>query len=158
MRSIDMLEKYNGNIPHREQGILNYVISENKKLLHPKFNLQTSQLVFTYKQMLKYRKPYDCYSEEIYDEAIADPVIVHYTNNLFIQARPWMTGCSHPFNNEYLIYRSLIGLDSEQLQICNMSVIKKAARLFYRSFPGGFISWIGGGTAGISPADESLHR
>lgn len=143
--SIKMLEQYGGSIPHREQGILNFVIGENKKLVHPKFNLQTAQLIFSYRQMLLYRKPKSCFSSAVHTEAVADPVIVHFTNNLFMQARPWLTKCTHPYAQEYLRYSDLIPLqDAQALAACSETTVQQAARAFYKIAPHGFVAWVGG--------------
>lgn len=96
------------------QDEMNYVFEDGVLIFSPKFNCTTSLLVFNYKNMLKYRKPSTYCSKADFEEAINNPVIVHFTTNQIIQSRPWIQNCEHKFEKEYLsIMKTTIIADME---------------------------------------------
>ena len=61
---------------------------------------------FTYDELLIYRKPTkDYYSEKELQEAVREPVIIHYTTS-FLSKRPWITG-QHRYLDVWLKYKEL---------------------------------------------------
>lgn len=76
-----------------DQDILNYVLRDKKKMLHPKYNVQN--LFFSDRRLLKN------YSD-IYD-SVEQRVIIHYLSSV----KPWHRECDHPLKNEWLKYMSI---------------------------------------------------
>lgn len=88
------------------QDIINYTVEGGVKVLPPKFNCTTAVFLFSYKDMVRYRRPSTKCTEEEYEEGRKAPVIVHFTKNQVIQPRPWVEGCSHPYKDYYLEVQS----------------------------------------------------
>ena len=65
--------------------------------------------------MLRYRRPSTVCTEEEFLEAKEHPVIVHFTKNQIIQPRPWIEGCTHPFERHYLDIRADTAMANEKL-------------------------------------------
>ncbi len=80
-----------------DEGIINYLLQDNIKVLKPRYNLTTIKCVFTYKELKMYRKSRFMYSPADYSDAKNNPCIIHYTNN-FLVRRPWQSGIKneHP--------------------------------------------------------------
>lgn len=83
------------------QDVINYTLEGGVKVLPPRFNCTTAVFLFDYKDMLRYRRPSTCCSEEEYINGRNDPVVVHFTKNQIIQPRPWIENCEHPYREKY---------------------------------------------------------
>lgn len=104
-RLLDFIDNHNGNVIHHDQGVINGVI-KNKKILPLKYNLMTSYLMMSRDNMIKFYKVEDSfYSQEQIDEAIKNPVYIHYTPGF--TTRPWVKGCKHPYVDLYWKYLKL---------------------------------------------------
>ena len=104
-RLLDFIDDHNGNVIHHDQGVINGVI-KNKKILPLKYNLMTSYLMMSRDDIIKLYKVEDpFYSQEQIDEAIKNPVYIHYTPGFTI--RPWVKGCKHPYVDLYWKYLKL---------------------------------------------------
>ena len=83
------------DIVAHDQDVLNYIFKDRKLTLPVKYNLQGGFL---------YQKPcyeYMKYKKEV-DEALKDPVIIHYTLR-----KPWDTPAdNHPFSSTFYKYQS----------------------------------------------------
>ncbi len=100
---LECITKFNGNVPHNDQGILNYVCNNSKKLLDLSYNVYDTVFYYSKSEL---KKMYDMevyYSEMEIKRAIDNPIIIHYTEAFY--GRPWFVDCNHPRKNEYLIYR-----------------------------------------------------
>lgn len=106
---IKYISLHKGDITYMDQGVLNAVLGK-KKLVYeipPKYNAQRIFFDFSYKEILKLRKPeYHC-SEQEYNEAVNDPIIVHFTPTFITGTRPWNIKDNHKFTPEYLKYKSM---------------------------------------------------
>lgn len=99
-----IIDRYNGNVPGFDQGVINMAINK-KIMLPPQFNLMTQMVTMNYKTMIDYYKMNTYYSEKEIENAVKNPVIIHYTPCL--SRRPWVKGCSHPLKDKYLYYKSI---------------------------------------------------
>ena len=86
-----------------DQDILNYIFRQAKKNLPLKYNLQ-------YDFFLKEPRISYVYEKEL-EEAIKDPVIIHYN----IKDKPWRKKCKHPYKDEFLKYRGFTKWAKEPL-------------------------------------------
>ncbi len=83
------------------QDVINYTLEGGVKIFPPRFNCTTAIFLFDYKNMLRYRRPSTCCSEEDFNKGKSDPVVVHFTKNQIIQPRPWIENCEHPYAEQY---------------------------------------------------------
>lgn len=91
----NFIQNYPDRIRLRDQDVLNYVLNEKKLLIPIRYN-------FTGGWLLKSRKiDTEKYKDQI-DDAIKDPVIVHYTPG----EKPWTTYCRQPYKALFLKYKS----------------------------------------------------
>lgn len=104
---LDFIRLKKGKIQQSDQGVLSAVLSDDCRIIDPKFNAVTIFFDFNYQEILTYRKPpKDYYSEERINEAIKHPYIIHYTSS-FMSKRPWMKGCKHRYAYKWLFYKDL---------------------------------------------------
>lgn len=102
---LTFIEKYKGNVIHHDQGVINGAI-KNKMILPLKYNLMTQYLMMSRDDIIKFYKVEDpFYSQEEIDEAINNPVYIHYTPGF--TTRPWVKGCKHPYVDLYWKYLKL---------------------------------------------------
>lgn len=94
-----------------DQGIINIILHDNIKELPLKYNVQTYLYDFTYFEMLLYRKPDNYYKKSVVEEAVLNPVIVHFST-CFRSDRPWNTSgrtLEHPYYNKWNMYYEKVG-------------------------------------------------
>lgn len=94
-----IIEKFGGSVPHHDQGIINCA-SQNRRIVVPiKYNLTSNNYSFDAETVEKIYFLDEYYSQEEVDDAIANPVIVHFTTGLI--GRPWEEGSSHPEKDNF---------------------------------------------------------
>lgn len=103
---LDFIRSRNGHIQQGDQGALNAVLSRQTYCIAPKFNAITIFFDFSYEEMLVYREPVDFYSKAEVDEAVRNPVLIHFTTS-FLSKRPWYDGCQHKFLSSWTKYKAL---------------------------------------------------
>lgn len=126
--------KFNSVIKYPDQDVINGVCSKKLLKLDLQFNCYTSIFDFTYKDLLKYRKPSKYYSEKEVDEAKSNPAIVHFTTS-FLSLRPWVEESKHPYVNEWLKYKDMSPWKDVPLKKDNRSGKKKTAVKIYKALP-----------------------
>lgn len=99
---VTAIAEYEGDPPVLSEGIINKVCKGNILSIHPKYNLLSGLIGYKFDRF-SYMDSY--YSKEVIEEAIDDPVIIHYLSAFF--NRPWNIQCTHPFKDSYLHYKSL---------------------------------------------------
>lgn len=83
-----------------DQGILNEVCRGKILIVPPKYNALAE--IFEFKNVKKIIKRYgfqSYYSQAEVDEAVNDPVIIHFTH--FLYGKPLSKKCDHPYANYY---------------------------------------------------------
>ena len=103
---IECIASYNGNPPVLSEGVINKVCKGKLKIIHPKYNLMSGLI------SMKSTKNFNLdsyYSKQIIDEAISNPVIIHYLAAFY--NRPWDINCTHPMKEKYLYYKSIFFLE-----------------------------------------------
>jgi len=101
-KCIDYVLKYDGNPPFVDQGTVNYICRNNKKVLPPNYNVINPMFMFPVKKIKSLFKMETYYSQAEIEEAITNPIVIHFTGELF--NRPWFESCTHPLKDEYLKY------------------------------------------------------
>lgn len=95
-KCVAMIQKYNGKTEYVDQGVINGTVSNRFKLVSPRYNLTALAYDFSYEDMQIYRKPQFGYSKREWEEAVKNPVIIHFTTS-FLSIRPWFEGSRHPY-------------------------------------------------------------
>lgn len=101
-KCLEFIKRYNGSVPHHDQGTINGVCKDKILIIHPKYNVQSPMFTYTVKKIKKLIGSEVYYSQKEIDEAIEKPVFIHYTAGFF--NRPWNKNCTHPLKNIYLKY------------------------------------------------------
>ena len=91
----DYIHNNSEKIKFHDQDVLNSVLKDQKLLLPVKYNLSCGWL---WKVSGANKEEYISQS----DDAINDPVIIHYTTG----NKPWNKGCRHPYRHIFLNYKS----------------------------------------------------
>lgn len=102
----EFIKKYNGKTEYVDQGAINGTVSNQFKLVSPRYNLTTLAYDFTYEEMLIYRKPEFGYSKEEWEDAVKSPAVVHFTTS-FLSIRPWFEGSGHLYAGEWVKFHQL---------------------------------------------------
>lgn len=99
----DYMKNYENIINYADQDILNGILNGKIGELHPKYNVMTIDVVYSYKDIIRLRKPTNFYNEILFDEAKTNPSIVHYTTNMRV-IRPWYRNTNHPLAEHFQKY------------------------------------------------------
>ncbi|GAB6455706.1 glycosyltransferase family 8 protein [Bacillus luti] len=102
---IEFIDKYNGQVFHHDQGVINGVLKGEVLYLHPKYNVMTPFFTMDRYEIMQYYGLQNYYSESELIEAIEVPVFIHYTP-AFVN-RPWVKGCRHPLTALYEEYLAM---------------------------------------------------
>ena len=126
-----------GDLTYLDQAPLNGVLGSRHQIfeLHPKYNAQRIFFDFTYEQLLKLRRPSHHLTKEQYDEAVTDPVVVHFTPTFYTGTRPWNVKDNHKFTPEYLYYKSISEWKDEPQRADDRKLRKKAMTVVCRLTP-----------------------
>ena len=94
------INRFNGQVPFHDQGILNGVCGAERVLLPLRFNMTSNLYSFSTHtiERIYFIKQY--YSQPELDAARRSPAIVHFTSGLV--GRPWEEGCTHPEQERFL--------------------------------------------------------
>ena len=103
-KCLQYIDKCKGSVPHHDQGTINAICSSKMLILHPKYNLMTP-MFYKAEQNKKLYDMKEYYEQKELDEAIQNPVFIHYTNGFF--NRPWNADCTHPLKNIFLKYMNM---------------------------------------------------
>ncbi|MBQ8837141.1 MAG: glycosyltransferase family 8 protein [Clostridia bacterium] len=124
-----------GKVDAMDQGTINGVLSKMGliKKLHPKFNVLTSMFQLKNKEILKFYRLLEYYSDDLLREATNSPVFVHFTPNM--STRPWVKHCTHPLREEYWKYRANTSHKKKQLQNDSRSLKMRLLGWMYRNLP-----------------------
>lgn len=103
VREMDLSNKFLGIIndcgksfKYPDQDMINVLFRGSILELQLEYNVLSQQLYFAYDDYIAYRNANDYYSKEVFEQANANPVILHYTGG-FAYARPWYRNCKHPY-------------------------------------------------------------
>lgn len=126
-----------GNLTYMDQAPLNGVLGSRHQILElpPKYNAQRIFFDFTYEELLRLRKPEHHLTLEAYNEAITDPVVVHFTPTFYTGTRPWNKKDNHKFTPEYLYYKSISEWKDEPQRSDDRKLPKKIMTVVCRLAP-----------------------
>ncbi len=98
-RFLEFIQRFEGNVPHHDQGTINGVCIKQKRIVSPRFNAISNFYSFSAKTIQSIYFMNSFYSQEELDEAKRNPAILHFTTGLV--GRPWEEHCIHPMKEEY---------------------------------------------------------
>ena len=107
-----IIQGLNGNVFFVEQTLLNSVCRGRIIKLPAEYNSYTLFYAFSYKNLIRWRKPTLFYTPEEVEYARNNPKIIHYTNNFYMISRPWVEHSEHPMADEFRKYMKMIGWNS----------------------------------------------
>lgn len=134
---LSFISEHHGDITYMDQGVLNAILGK-KKLIHelpPKYNAQRIFFDFSFDEIMKLRKPEHHCTEQEYQEAVTDPMIVHFTPTFITGTRPWNTNDHHKFTPEFLHYKALSPWVSSPLSKDGRKLKKRMATKVCRMLP-----------------------
>ena len=102
VQCLNCINKYDGNVPMADQGVINMVLNSCIKIIEPIYNAMPPMFVYSAKQLKKMYKLEDYYSDMQLYKVRERPTIVHFTINYF--NRPWNEPCYHPLKETYRYY------------------------------------------------------
>lgn len=104
----------NDNRPYMlSEGTINYVCQKHIKVLPPEYNLMSSMILWKTDQIKQLYRIDNYYACDELERAKKNPIIIHYLNELYI--RPWYCNSDHPYKNEYIKYRNIVGIKDKML-------------------------------------------
>lgn len=109
------VNKYIKLINYADQDILNGMFKDRIGELAPQFDVMTIDVVHSYEEIKKLRKPTNYYSREQLQFAVNRPVIIHYTTNM-LAIRPWFSNTDHPFAGEFKKYMDMSTWKNRELK------------------------------------------
>ena len=128
------IKTYAGVIRYPDQDVINAVFEGKIYTLPPRYNTLTLFYDFSYSAMCKYRKPEAYYTRQQIEQAVASPVIIHFTTS-FLSLRPWVENSRHRYKEQFLYYRSLSPWKDMPLWKDNANGLKKACVKVYKCVP-----------------------
>jgi lipopolysaccharide biosynthesis glycosyltransferase len=133
----DFISARKGDCTYMDQAPLNGVLGPRHEIyeLEPKYNAQRVFFDFTYKQLMKIRKPEHHLSEEQYKKAVDDPIIVHFTPVFISGTRPWQIKDKHKFAPEYRYYKDISEWKNEPYRKDDRKLKKKIMTILCKICP-----------------------
>ena len=130
---LDFIRKFNGNVPHHDQGTINGVCRQKKYIVSPKYNAMSNIYSFSVRTIKRLYFMDRFYSQEDLDGAKNNPAILHFTTGLV--GRPWEKNCTHPMQEEYLKVANVSPWKDDPLLPDGRKFIVKSFNAFYNHMP-----------------------
>lgn len=147
-RFVDYIGSNHGRIFFEDQGVLNAVLRNQIDILPARYNVITCYFEFG---IVGSRISYGGtlpYGEEEIKEAMIHPAIVHFTN-CYTCARPWVTGSTHPYADEWLRRKRNTPWRNAPLWPDRKDRKREMCRCIYHNLPGNLKYWFTYVTSGI---------
>jgi lipopolysaccharide biosynthesis glycosyltransferase len=130
---INFIDSFNGKVFHHDQGTINGVLNSKFLILHPKYNCMTIFFTMNREELMQFYGIKDYYSEMELNEAINNPIFIHYTP-AFVN-RPWVRGCRHPLVSHYKQYLNMTPWKETELYKDQRRLGEKAVAFLYNHLP-----------------------
>ena len=127
------IKRFNGQVPHHDQGTINGVCAEKRLLLPLKYNMTSNLYSFSVHTIQRIYFIEKYYSQKELDEALHSPAIIHFTSGLV--GRPWEEGCTHPEQERYLRFQRATVWAGEPLAPLSLKLTTRIFTLLYRIIP-----------------------
>ena len=132
----------NGYILFADESVVNAVFDGKIFRLPLKYNVISMVFAFPHDEICRIKDMKQFYTREEAEAARKDPVVVHFTHNFYLQARPWIENSDHPFKQKYLGYKAMTPWKDAPLWEDNRAAISKAYAGFCHLVPKGFMIWM----------------
>lgn len=131
---LEFIDKYNGNVIHHDQGVINGVLHGHIKIISPKFNFMTVLYTMSRDELIKYYNiQEDFYSVEEIENGKERSVFIHFTPGF--TTRPWVKGCTHPFKELYWNYLRMTPWNGVKLEEDKRKISQKIVSFIYEYLP-----------------------
>lgn len=131
----DYVRKKNGFVFFMEQSVMNIVLQDKIKILHPKYNTYTLISALSNRELQWLRHCKRLYGNDELEEARKDPRLIHLTNLFLVKGRAWIDGNKHPYKDIFTSYRALTPWNNEPLMKEEISKLKQIEMSIIRSMP-----------------------
>lgn len=131
-----------GYILFADESVVNAVFDGKIFRLPLKYNVISMVFAFSHDEICRIKDMKQFYTEEEVEAARINPVVVHFTHNFYLQARPWIENSNHPFKQKYLGYKAMTPWKDAPLWKDNRSAINKAYSVFCHLVPKGIMIWM----------------
>ena len=118
-KCIDYVKSFDGNPPFVDQGTINHICKDYKKILNPQYNVINPMFMFSVEKIKKLFNMKTYYTQQEIDYAKINPKVIHYTGELY--NRPWFLNCDHPLKDVYIDYLRKSPWKDYKLQYKKMS-------------------------------------
>ncbi|MDF9844045.1 MULTISPECIES: glycosyltransferase family 8 protein [unclassified Paenibacillus] len=138
-KSIEFIQKFNGDVPFLDQGVVNGICKNKILLLDPKYNVMSYMMMYRAKEIQLLCELDEMYSQEQIDEGIEKPIVIHWVTGCY--NRPWSINCTHPLKTEYYKYLEISPWKGEYT---NTKLPKNAKRIYilYKILPFSIFKWL----------------
>lgn len=130
---IDFIDKFKGNVPFHDQGIINGVCNKRLLILPPRYNVTSNMYSFTANTIKRIYSIKNYYLQKDLDDARENPAILHFTTGLV--GRPWEENCTHPMKAAFLNALDKSPWKDEPLLPDSRRLSLKAYTFLYRHSP-----------------------
>lgn len=113
-RLVKALSVGNGLLEFPDNDIICSVLQDEIYLLPMKYNVISTVLAYSDKELNQYRKPSLPLSAQEQEEAAAEPAVVHFTRCFWFEKRVWEAGSTHPYANRF---QEIFGLYEKKFTI-----------------------------------------
>lgn len=111
---LSMIDKFDGSVPHHDQGIINGICKGELLIIDPKYNMMPQFIQHSSNQIKSLFNIKDYYTQDELDRAKSNPVIIHFISKFY--NRPWFMDCTHPYKKLYLKYLDKSPFSKELLE------------------------------------------
>ena len=115
-RFLSYIDENGGKVKYNDQGVLNHICSNSKKILSLRYNIMPEHLRYNAEQINKLMD-FPFVSKEDLNTAKSNPAIIHFAGNNY--KRPWAEKCTHPYTDEYRKIAEHFGFETVLVQDCN---------------------------------------
>ena len=102
-RIFNYYREHEGNLFAADQDAINGTLKDEIMTISPKYNFYNIFTQYSYRFLKKQMKPLNYISKDVFDDALKNPVIIHYLG----EERPWRKGNTHKYRKDYQKYLAL---------------------------------------------------
>ena len=135
------MRKYMKLINYADQDILNGIFKGRIGELNPKYDIMTIDVVHTYEEIMKLRKPTNFYDKIELSKAIENPSIIHYTTNMLV-VRPWFKNTDHPLAYEFEKYMNMSPWKDKEFVVASFGSKEAKVISVINKFPKSISYWL----------------
>lgn len=130
---IDYYRVNKGKLFANDQDAINATLKDNIETLSPKYNFYNIFNQYPYWYLRKLEKPADYLSKDVIEEAIKEPVIIHYLG----EERPWRKYNTHKYKDDYIKYLNMTPWSNTPLEDgwCKYFICWKIFNVVTKPFP-----------------------